>query len=306
MFAISLEARALEFEWACSRANDSERSELEARARLLVLNAEAAQRPALLRVVCTAEQSRWELEARPNRIPIDETDGLVDGALEALEVRLSEPQPTTEGNRSAPEPPAREGAERNDAQNFAHEQVDGGFGLGASAQLFEPLDAWALGPRLDFGLVWGPVALTMYESTLFASTTASPAGESTAGESTAAQYDLVLFNVGAGVSVGAPFDGEFPLGVRATVEAQWLAALEASDSPRVPTAFAPAVSMGFFGAQTFDHLAVWLGFDAAYRLGALQLAEPIARSLPSAYVGLSLGVVVLATSTKPASVIRVD
>lgn len=266
----------------------------------------------MLRVVCTAEQSRWELGgARPGRIAIDETDGLVDGALEALEVRLSEPQPTSEGSRSAPEPPVRHAAEPKDGPGPASRQVDGGVGLGASAEFFEPLDAWAFGPRLDFALAWGPVAITMYESTLFASAMASSASESTGAESsaaestaagrtatqsTAARYDLVHFNVGAGVSVGAPFDGESPFGVRAAVEAQWLAALEASDSPRVPTAFAPAVSMGIRGAQTFDHLAVWLGLDAAYRLGQLQLAEPIARSLPNASIGLSLGVVVLATS----------
>src|SRR5690606_23212725 len=158
------------------------RDELRARMRLAVRSA-AGGSPFAVRLECTDRDATlvW-VAAFEERIPVDESSGLIEGTLDAIDRRLSvrdpkprpPPPPRPEPPPEPPPPPRR-----------------GGVGLGLALE-FAPITG---GPRLDFGIPIGPLNVVAMQSLR------------------RAPSDTWLVGGEGGLGWGAPYDTRQPLGV---------------------------------------------------------------------------------------------
>jgi hypothetical protein len=269
---------------------------------LLLLNAAAAQRPTGLVLTCSDSAARWHAAGSDWRsVAIDEQDGLVEGALDALQERLrsladeaavdvappsveeqaESPRPRSEPSKPLEPPPAPAPRAPTDVPTGPI----GGVGLGIATERWSAFGNWALGPRLDLGVGRGALALRLYESTLLSHTAVAGVEDG---------YRLLLFDVGASVHWGAPFVPGAPLGAHAGLALEWFAARGAPSAPRVDTRFVPEARLGAVAALPFSRFSLWGGIDGAYRLSDTTLPVPVARGLPTASITASVGALVLA------------
>jgi hypothetical protein len=247
----------------CERLEAEQASELKARMRLALRSAPRGARPLSIRVECDGDSGParliWEGAFR-EPLRIDEGEGLIEGALLALEQRLAEP-PTSRPERAPPgppekpEPPARAG------------------GIGAGIR-FEPIRGPVYyGPRIDFGIPVGPVALIGLASIR------------------TAPKDTVLVGGELGLGLGAPYFADWNLGLAATMGLEALSAISASGGPESSRwDSAAVVSLGPRAAWTLDRTTFWAGIDWRPRLSTVSIDSPRVE-LGNSSVGISLGLV---------------
>jgi hypothetical protein len=201
-------AAALEIGVRCDRLRESEVEELAARARLILKanQIEPSSRSVLVGCTPTTSWVEWAGPTRARRIDIDEQQGIVEGALDALEslLRSVPPQPEPARETAPPEEPAAPGAGTPSPRDPTS---PGGLGLGASGEPIGSGDL-AIGPRLDVGFGTGAFAGFATEGVRF-----------TTGASGAVLIDTQL-----GASWGAPFAPRHPFGAAVSLGFEWLTA----------------------------------------------------------------------------------
>lgn len=247
----------------CERLEAEQAAELKARMRLALRSAPRGARPTSIRVECEGDSGParlvWEGAFR-EQLAIDQRDGLIEGALIALESRLAQP-PSERPPEAPPEAPAAKAKRPGRA---------GGIGAGIR---FEPIRGPIYhGPRLDFGVPMGPVALIALASIR------------------TAPKDTVLAGGELGLGLGAPYFADWNLGLAATIGLEALSATSARGGPESSRwETAAVVSVGPRGAWTFDRTTFWAGIDWRPRLSTLAIEDPRVE-LGENSVGISLGI----------------
>jgi hypothetical protein len=289
----ALDASAAGIDVRCARLSRAQVEELEARARLALA---AHPKPDLvpLAVVCDPRRAWLETPARPTTVPIDEREGLVEGALAALESLSLAPPPAppppgpTEPSGSTSAPPTTERAaalapptpaptEPSAPRSPVPREFAGGIGLAACSEPWPDGSGVSLGPRLDVALhVGGPLAALASESVRFA---VAPGG----GPSTS------LVDVQAGVAWGAPFASRRAVGFVLLVGLERFAASSSDDALRSADVWTAAASLGARASVRAGPLELWLGLDAIARATQAETPEPVRARLPRFGGALSVG-----------------
>jgi hypothetical protein len=246
----------------CLRLEAEQVEELRARIRLALRSAASGARPAALRLSCDGDGGPvhllWEGAFR-ERLPVDPSEGVIEGALDALERRLAEPPsrpPADAVVAPSPSPPAEPRA--------------GGLGAGAR---FEPIAGPVyVGPRLDFGFPIGPLCLIALTSIR------------------TAPKDTVLVGGELGIALGAPYRSDWNLGVAASIGIEALSAISSRGGPDSSRwANAPVASIGPRGALSVGRTSFWLGIDWRPRLSELSIGDPEV-TLGRNSIGISAGI----------------
>jgi hypothetical protein len=255
-----------------------------------------------LALSCTQEEATWRA-AEWGELPIDEKNGLVEGALEALGEHLSDTTSAEPNSKSAPsapldpprpartlepDPPQRVFSAQ---RAFERRPSTGGVGLGVSLEHWADFGRWAPGPRLDVGVGSGPWALVSSEATLLS-------GTQRRVEQSLREYDLVLFDVGVSGHWGAPFSSSFPLGAGLGLFGEWFAARGEARDPRVATRFVPKLAASLCAAENLGPFSLWGGLRLGYRLADPTLAPPISAGLPRVSLVFQLGVLAVADEAR--------
>jgi hypothetical protein len=86
----STPGKAVELELGCERLDAAQAEELTARAHLLLRVLGSEEEPSRIAVACDAEDSwvEWREPSGTRELPIDEADGVLEGALDVLESRV--------------------------------------------------------------------------------------------------------------------------------------------------------------------------------------------------------------------------
>jgi hypothetical protein len=277
-FSVSA-ASALQVRVSCPRLNQAQAEELRARARL-TLHAQRRTAPVrLIRVECDRERAFlvW-LGQEQATLPIDETHGLVEGALDALSRQLQ---------RQLPSPPlARETLTVGEPRDEQPRQHPSGAlrtddsrplaqtgGVGFALSLEPRVGSVAVGPELDLGIGYRAIA---------------------GGISQALRLDAwdrtLLSDSRLLLAYGAPFAPGYGLGIVAAPGIQGLSYVGRQDGGEdQSTAFSPLLALGVRAGLQSGALTLWTGVDGCWRSAELRLdmAEPI--ELPRWSVTFSLG-----------------
>ena len=288
---LSLTALAADVEVRCARLDGEAAAELRARARLTLRAAPEPPRAVALECGGGEAWLLWEA-AGSERLSVDESAGLVEGALRAIEQRLDRDEgrdaPTEEltvtsrpGESLAlaadPEPTFERTAPRSEAARDRH-----AGGVAAGLDLEPRSSAPALGPRLDLGVGVGKVALIATQALRLGTTDAT-----------------YLFDTRLGFGWGAPFAVRRWFGVEAFGGVQGLSGVgrevttpgRRSDSTLVLGAGARVALMRAVVAPE-------LGLDLSWRTRTLKLDEPYDLELSRWQVGMSLGVAYRVTAAE--------
>lgn len=235
----------------CERLDPERRDELRARMRLLLRSARRSA-PSAVELRCDETTAWLVYEAGfRERIPVDEGNGLVEGALDALEARLARPQPRSPGPLRPRSDTSSWRAPRRDAAEA--QELGGGAGLGLGV---EP-SPFCWGPRVDLGLPVGRLAVVATHSLR------------------RAPGDTLLVVGEAGLALGAPYATRWPVGVVATAGMEALSVASSVGGPagsrgeRWDTT--AVASLGLRGALRVDRTALWIGVDGRHRFHALSV-----------------------------------
>jgi hypothetical protein len=263
----------------CARLSRREIDELDARARL-ALAAHPKSELLPLAVVCDSDRAWLETPARSSHVSIDEREGIVEGALAALE-SLNQPPPAA----LAPSPPPPRGPSPPDpapaetsAPPSPHPRASsGGIGLGATSEPWPEGGGASLGPRLDIALpVGGAFAAVASESVRFA--LAPGSGPATS-----------LVDVQVGAAWGAPYASRRTVGFAVLVGMERFAASSSDDKLRSADVWTATASLGARAAVRAGPLEWWLGLDAVLRATPVETPDPVHARLPRVGAALSLG-----------------
>jgi hypothetical protein len=275
--------QAAEVQIACDRLDEAQAEELRARARLTLHGVGTAVAPSLVRVECDATHAQlvWHGHSRAT-VAIDETHGLVEGALDAILWRLqleqsSEVQPVPQGSMQASAADRQEARyERDSPREFEPAKPQASLqtgGIGLALSLERTPGSLALGPELDLGV----------------------GHEATAGGVSQAlrldpQDSTLITDSRLVLAYGAPFAPEHRLGIVAGVGIQGLSLLrrerEADDAA---TAFTTVLALGIRGSVQTGQIALWAGVDACRRNAVLRLDTPEPIELPQWSVTAAFG-----------------
>lgn len=274
LFAISPRAFAVNIEVDCERLSDKDAEELSARARLTVRSLKKL--PHSLLFACDADHAEVVWNGPPlELIRVKNEGSLLEGFLDALELRtrgalrpkksrVPKPTPgeTPTWDPEQPTPPKPIPASPN-----------GGFGVGVVTEFTgDEKTTPQLGPRLDVALGKNPLSITLGESVRFGKARG--------------QFDTFLFDVGAGVAWGAPFNRGYPLGAVAGMGIEWFSANSSTQTSGTAT-------LGLRGAVTLVPFALWLGVDGHMRFSPQYIGEDVNIRMPRYSVLASIGVVLL-------------
>ena len=242
---LSVSAEAQQVTVRCERLDRAARDELRARMRLMLRSAEKSA-PVAVGVECQEDLAEliWQ-GAFVERIRIDETDGLIEGTLDALETRLAESLPDPEPPK--PDPVPRFAPRRRPGPP----QRGGGVGFGLALEP-SPLTA---GGRLDLGLPLGPLAVVLVQSVRRA-----PA-------------DTLLVGGDLGIAWGAPYFPHWPFGVFGTFGIEALSVSSTAGGPGGSRGdrwdYATVAAIGVRGALALDRTVFWAGIDGRRRFAPL-------------------------------------
>jgi hypothetical protein len=300
-------AGAAEVNFRCDRLSPAQIEELAARMRILLRAVDPDKAPRTVTLVCDAAGNRLEWQGPPDeKLPVDDQPGLVEGALDALESRLTQTKSQEKSEAASPPskpaagppptpasplelPPGLGGSEgpRDRAQRAPPKRrpaAVGGLDLGMTFEsLPEPLGA-ALGPRLHVGVGTGALAVVLGETLRL---------------DTEAPFNALLFDVQAGVSLGAPYAPDYRVGAALLVGWEWLSAFGEGEGPNsLQTDSSPTLSLGVRGSLRSGVYSPWLGIDGIYRIDPPSLGAPFAAHTQPLSVMVSIGVVLLVESSR--------
>jgi hypothetical protein len=279
----------------CVRLPAQARAELQARARLLLLG--AGMDTAWIGVRCSPSAAHlvWVDGAIT---PIDETSGLVEGALDAIENRIarakqpeivkvaaSPRQPTAPTASELPDGDARGpfgtgsgvGApvpERPAPKPSSERELEGGVGLATAVEVSESVLA---GPRLDVGVATGKgFAFVIGEGARFGF------GSPDLGR-------VMVFDLQAGAAFGAPYQSRSSFGVVLLVGAERLAVAAGRFAEGGVWTWSATASLGVRGSVELGPVDGWLGVDALVRSTTIETDGPNGVSIPPVSALVSVG-----------------
>jgi hypothetical protein len=276
----------------CPELGRAQADEFRARARLLINSSRAPHQPGRVQLRCTTEGTELVLD-QSDVAPVDRRQGIVEGALDALEaalergsVRANAGQPSSrvdvrrargatpahaEAPGDLPSGPPVENAThwRERSAGRVRPWAIGGLGLGFELEpLPTPLDV-GTGPRLDVALGAGRVALVASESLRLA---------------VGREPDAKLLDARAGVGFGAPFASGEHWGAVALVGLQWLVLPGRDQTLQTHT-----LGLALRSATELGPTNVWLGLDGLLRTSPQRSEQGTPIALPSASVVLCVG-----------------
>jgi hypothetical protein len=281
----------------CVRLSAQARAELQARARLLLLG--AGMESARIGVDCsrTASYLLW-VDGSPTGI--DETSGLVEGALDAIENRIARamhppmvkvaasPRQATVpiaaelpdgdskgpfGTGARPDAPLPE-AERAAPRPSSERELEGGVGLGTAVELSESVLA---GPRLDVGVATGKgFAFVIGEGARFGF------GSPDLGR-------VMVFDLQAGVAFGAPYQSRSSFGAVMLVGAERLAVAAGRFAEGGVWMWSGTLTLGVRGTVDLGPFDAWLGIEGLVRSATIQTEGPNGVSIPAVTALVSAG-----------------
>ncbi len=277
----------------CARLATESRAELQARARLLLLG--AGLRSARIGVDCrsSASQLVW---VDGTRTKIDETSGLVEGALDAIENRIARAKlaeaarepPDRPAPTSAPTPAAAElpdgdaqspfgsgsgpgsdvaPPERPAPRSSGEKDLEGGVGFATGVELWS--GSVLVGPRLDVGLgMTRGFAFVIGESARFG------VGSPDLGQ-------VMVFDLQAGLAFGAPYQARTAVGVVALVGAERLAISSGRFAEGGVWTWSATASLGVRGSVALGPIDGWVGAEGILRSATLGTDGPNGISIPA-------------------------
>jgi hypothetical protein len=237
-----------------------------------------------------------------SRAMVDQSGGLVPGALALIESRLAQERGTApalppatgalavvspETPRAAEIPPEEplpgsgevgpEGEALTGPRPHRYRGPEGGIGLAMVTEFGAGSAATALGPRLDVSIgPPGPVAVVLGEGVLF--------GVGSEGSS-----QILILDFQAGVGIGAPFKTREGFGAVALIGAERMAAMNSASEVNGQSNWAAVFDIGARGSLAFGSTNLWLGLDAIFRSSDFELGGPNATRIPTTSILLSLG-----------------
>jgi hypothetical protein len=258
-------------------------------ARASRLLADAGMPWATLTLECDSTGA-WLVWVDGSRAPIDQSRGIVQGALELIQSRLA-------ADRYAATYPAPAYPPSEIASPTSSEHVDaardegtpkietggtstrggteGGVGVSTVAQFWSGSSAVGFGPRLDVAVgPAGKFALLLSEDALFG----------TGSEGSGA----VMFDFQLGASYGAPYKTRTGLGVIAMIGAERVSASN-DNAANGQSMWAFTGNLGARGSVPFQSANLWLGADLLLRSDDFQTGEPSPVTIKNASFVLSLG-----------------
>ncbi len=277
VFAVSTRAAAVEINVDCARLGQKDAEELRARARLTVKNAKKLPRSLLF--ACDGESSQVVWDGPPlELIRVKDDASLLEAFLDALEARTritGRVVRGTEPNRIPPPTPGETPTWEEPQEAPPPETPalpNGGFGLALAIETTgEPLGP-QIGPKLDVALGKNPFAMTIWESARLGRARD--------------RYDTFLFDVGAGVAWGAPFNSGYPVGAVVGGGLEWFSVASSTQSTAT-------LAAGLRGAVTVSPFALWLGVDGRRRFTPESAGELVDVKVPRYSLIVSIGVVLL-------------
>jgi hypothetical protein len=289
-------ARASMVDVRCARLPVEARAELQARARLLLLG--AGLRTAHIGVDCSTSVSHlvW---VDGTKTKIDETSGLVEGALDAIENRIARTRLAQAAKEIPPDPPAATAAKEPSPETPAAAELPDGdaqspFGTGSRNEPAAPerptpkpaaergleggvtfatgLELWSdsmlVGPRLDVGLgMTRGLAFVIGESARFG------VGSPDLGQ-------VMVFDLQTGLALGAPYQARTAIGVIALVGAERLAISSGRFAEGGVWTWSLTGSFGVRGSVALGPIDAWVGAEAILRSATLGTDGPTGVSIP--------------------------
>lgn len=281
----------------CRRLTQKARGELQARARLLLLG--AGMDGAEVAIDCDTATS-WLVWVDGVKTTLDETSGLVEGALDAIENRIAQRRkaiapapasahaplvPTTRpkvarslspmsSESSAPSSDDVGAPEEAPEKRSSARDLEGGVGL-ATATEFWP-GAVLMGPRLDVGLSLGKrLAFVIGEGARF-------------GLGAGDHGQVMIFDLQAGVAFGAPYHSRTALGVVLLAGAERLA-VSNSGSGDGAWGWTASLSLGLRASVALGDVDLWIGADGIARARTIETGGPSGIAIPQVSGLLSIG-----------------
>ena len=236
----------------------------------------------------------WLVWVDGSRAHIDQSRGMVQGALDLIQSRLAadrfaaahpagdqgQPYVAAPGDESpAGLPPDNATTVSSEAGSSgetsgARHGTEGGLGLATVAQFWSDA-SMGFGPRLDVSVgPPGSFALLLSEDALF--------GTGSGGSG------VVLFDFQIGAAYGAPFKTRMGLGAVAMLGAERISASHDNSSNGL-SSWALTGNLGARASLPWSSVNVWLGADLLLRSNDFQTGGPSPVSIPSTSFVLSLG-----------------
>jgi hypothetical protein len=268
----------------CPRLPGPNRAELHARARLLLLG--AGMDAARVGVDCDVSAA-WLVWVDGGKTRIDETSGIVEGALDAIENRLAQartaapppspaavPPPVSEAAPLVPSSSVAVAPERPSPRH-ASDKVEGGVGLGTAMEFGSA--SVLVGPRLDVGLAMGrKLTFVISEGARF-------------GIGSAYLGQVMLFDLQAGVAFGAPYEQGATIGVVLLGGAERMAISAGNFSEGDAWAWSASASLGLRGSVAVGPVDAWVGVDGIARSTTIETGGPGGVAIPSVSALVSFG-----------------
>jgi len=260
------EARANPIVTRCARLTAKQSAELEARAELTLSTLERNDGAIIIDCDPWVSVLIW---FDGSRRKIDEGNGLVEGALDAIEEQAARGERSRRSTApvyfdESPRPETRPSLPK------AAEATEGGFGVATTVEPWGGTARAGMGARLDFGLVVSRgFAFVGSEGVRF---------------SVGNRNDMV-FDLQGGFAFGAPYGGG-GLGVVLLGGVERFAGSEGNDTLWIWTA---SLDVGARGAIANGPFALWGGVDLLFRDSEIQTGGPDAFGIPNATLVFSLG-----------------
>jgi hypothetical protein len=271
----------------CARLAVESRAELQARARLLLLG--AGLRTAHIGVDCSTSASHlvW---VDGTKTKIDETSGLVEGALDAIENRIARTRLGQTAKETPPDPPAPTPAavelpdgdaqspfgagsrnepaapERPTPKPAAERGLEGGVAFATGVELWS--DSMLVGPRLDVG-----VAMTRGLAFVIGESARFGVGSPDLGQ-------VMVFDLQTGLALGAPYQARTAIGVIALVGAERLASSSGRFAEGGVWTWSLTGSFGLRASVALGPIDAWVGAEAILRSATLGTDGPTGVSIP--------------------------
>jgi hypothetical protein len=234
----------------------------------------------------------WIVWFDGSRALVDQTRGLIPGAVSLVENRLAYESYAAEREREGRpdlEVPPAEAAPREPEKGERRKNTEGGIGFGMATAFFDASSV-GLGPRLDVGIgPSGPFAVLLSEGVLFG-----------AGAESSSQ--ITMFEFQAGVGYGAPFKQETGVGALFLLGAERIAAARARSDVGGLWGWTATVDLGGRASVKINSVNAWVGVDLLFRTSGFEVGGPTPISIPTDMFLFSVGGFVPAFSPKSGSV----
>jgi hypothetical protein len=293
VFVVAPSARAASIDIRCPKLDESSKSELEARAQLLLTSAK--MQSASIGIACAAGKM-WVLWIDGRSLQIDTSSGIVEGSLDAIEdliVMSAHPHrdkssaqpsldPHLDGNDGkasngndgkAPNPPPREVQEKTNPSSLSamkQQALEGGVVVSTLAEVWD--GSLGVGPRFEVGLrIGGPLAFVLTEGARFGVGSSSR---------------TLAFDLQWGLAYGAPYARRTGLGLVLLGGAERVAATTAVGGW---FAWRATGSVGLRASSAVGSVDLWMGPELIVRSGRTETLTSTDSTVPQLSGMLSVG-----------------